>query len=285
MGRPSRNDVDYFPFLCKEGKAMFIIDKKWGNDGYAIWIKTLRALAVTNHHFLDFRKKEDVFFHAVKCNVSEELLFEVLFELAKMGEFDLFLWNEGIVYSDKFIENISEAYKKRNNQLLKKEELILQIGIKVHDSGVTTSVNSVKVPVKPHTILDYTILEKEKNLSIKNSMLAAQSNLETAAMKNNTSVENIVKYFNDFWHVNDYDTNESSQTEGEIRIHFNRWLGKNKPPQIKFVDEWGEYGEDYYSAFVGEKTEPEKYKEAIDAGFVKYSDSELRFKVIKKTAK
>ena len=59
MGRPSRNDVDYFPFLCKEGKAMFIIDKKWGNDGYATWIKTLRALAVTNHHFLDFRKKED----------------------------------------------------------------------------------------------------------------------------------------------------------------------------------------------------------------------------------
>ena len=127
--------------------------------------------------------------------------------------------------------------------------------------------------------------ETDKNLSIKNSMLAAQSNLETAAMKNNRTVENIVKYFNDFWHVNDYDTNESSQTEGEIRIHFNRWLGKNKPPQIKFVDEWGEYGEDYYSAFVGEKTEPEKYKEAIDAGFVKYSDSELRFKIIKKTAK
>lgn len=126
--------------------------------------------------------------------------------------------------------------------------------------------------------------EREKNLSIKNSMLAAQQNLESAAMQHSTSTENIVKFFNDFWHTNDYDTNETNQTESEIRIHFNRWLKKNKPPQIKFADEWGEYEKDYYCAFFSEKTEPEKYKEAIEAGFVKYSDTELRFKIIKKQA-
>ena len=42
MARPERNNVDYFPFLCKEGKAMFYIEQKYGNDGYATWIKLLR---------------------------------------------------------------------------------------------------------------------------------------------------------------------------------------------------------------------------------------------------
>ena len=217
MGRPSRNDVDYFPFLCKEGKAMFIIDKKWGNDGYATWIKTLRALAVTNHHFLDFRKKEDVFFHAVKCNVSEELLFEILFELAKMGEFDLFLWNQGIVYSDKFIDNILEAYKKRSNKLFKKEELMLQIGIKVQDSAVSTSVNPLKVDVKPQSILEYTILD---NIKIKEEILNSQSWLEATAKNNGTDVKSLIEIFEKFWTMQVYETNNENKTQSEIQKHF-----------------------------------------------------------------
>ena len=33
MARPERNNVDYFPFLCKEGKAMYYIEKKYKNKG------------------------------------------------------------------------------------------------------------------------------------------------------------------------------------------------------------------------------------------------------------
>lgn len=33
MARPQRNNVDYFPFFCKEGKSMFYIEQKYGNDG------------------------------------------------------------------------------------------------------------------------------------------------------------------------------------------------------------------------------------------------------------
>ena len=39
MARPTRNDVDYFPFMCKEGKGMYVIEEKYGNDGFATWIK------------------------------------------------------------------------------------------------------------------------------------------------------------------------------------------------------------------------------------------------------
>lgn len=171
-------------------------------------------------------------------------------------------------------DNLTETQDKPNDNLtITKQE--------PNDNQSETQNNHTNTNTNTNT---NTEREREKNLSIKISMLAAQKNLEAAAMKNNTSVENILKSFNDFWHTNDYDTNDNNQTESEIRVHFNRWLNKNKPPQIKFVDEWGEYGEDYYCAFFGEKTEPEKYKEAIEAGFVKYSDTELRFKIIKNKA-
>ena len=282
MGRPSRNDVDYFPFLCKEGKAMFIIDKKWGNDGYATWIKTLRALAVTNHHFLDFRKKEDVFFHAVKCNVSEELLFEILFELAKMGEFDLFLWNQGIVYSDKFIDNILEAYKKRSNKLFKKEELMLQIGIKVQDSAVSTSVNPLKVDVKPQSILEYTILD---NIKIKEEILNSQSWLEATAKNNGTDVKSLIEIFEKFWTMQVYETNNENKTQSEIQKHFGNWLKTNKPPQIKFTDEWGERGEDYFPLNCNKEADGDRYIQAIAEGWEIYNDYELRMRIIKKDKK
>ena len=123
--------------------------------------------------------------------------------------------------------------------------------------------------------------EREKNLSIKNSMLAAQTNLEAAAMQHSTSTENIVKFFNDFWHTNDYDTNATNQTESEIRIHFNRWLKKNKPPQIKFVDEWGVEGVDYLELNVIESQEETKFNDKIEQGWVKYTDYLMRYKIKK----
>ena len=52
MARQEQNNVEYFSFLCKEGKAMFYIEHKYGNDGYATWIRILRKLGVTYYHYL-----------------------------------------------------------------------------------------------------------------------------------------------------------------------------------------------------------------------------------------
>lgn len=204
--------------------------------------------------------------------------------LCDSGIFEEFDGNICINFLNEQLEDRG-ATSKINSESAKKRWLKHRADKESDANALRTQYerNANAMPIEENRIEENR--EREKNLSIKNSMLAAQTNLEAAAMQHSTSTENIVKFFNDFWHTNDYDTNATNQTESEIRIHFNRWLNKNKPPQIKFVDEWGEYGEDYYSAFFGEKTEPEKYKEAIEAGFVKYSDTELRFKIIKKTSK
>lgn len=133
MARPERNDVDYFPYLCKEGKAMFYIEQKYSNDGFATWIKILRQLAVTNYHYLNLNNKADLMILSAKCKVSEEILISIINDLVELGEFDKKLWIENrIIWNQKFIDSIQDAYKKRNNKCITYEglrKLILSLGV------------------------------------------------------------------------------------------------------------------------------------------------------------
>lgn len=124
MARPERNDVDYFPFLCKEGKAMFIIESQYGNDGYASWIKILRLFAVTNYHYLNLQSETEILFVASKCKVDKDKLLKIINTLVEIGEFDADLWSQHILWGEKFTLSVKDAYIKRANKLMNKEELI-----------------------------------------------------------------------------------------------------------------------------------------------------------------
>jgi hypothetical protein len=151
MARPERNNVDYFPFYCKEGKGSFVIETKYGNDGYSTWIKILRQLAVTNYHFLDLSNTSDFMFLSSKCKISEDILLKIIDDLAELGEIEKDLWQEKrIIFSVKFIESIQDAYKKRNNKCITLNGLRTLLGIKTDDSSPVNPVNSSG---NPHTIV------------------------------------------------------------------------------------------------------------------------------------
>lgn len=125
MARPERNNVDYFPFLCKEGRAMFYIEQKYGNDGYASWVKILRQLSVTNYHYLNLSDRIEFMFLSSKCRVTEETLRNIIQDLCDLGEFDNDLWVEyNIIFSEKLIGSIQDAYNKRNNKCITLEGLL-----------------------------------------------------------------------------------------------------------------------------------------------------------------
>lgn len=124
MSRPERNNVDYFPLYCKEGKSMHYIEQRYGNDGFATWIKILRALAVTNYHFLDVSDEAELMFLSSKCNIKENILIDIINDLCKLGEIDQELWqNEKIIFSQKFISSIEDAYKNRVNKCINLKSL------------------------------------------------------------------------------------------------------------------------------------------------------------------
>lgn len=160
MATYEKRNVDYFPFLCKEGKAMFYIETKYGNDGYATWIKLLRQLAVTNNHWINLSDSMEMMFTAAKCKVSEGVLQNIITDLSKMGEFNEILWSENkIIYSEKFILNIQDAYSRRNNKCMQLSELCIHL----KELGIHNSYNNPKrVGELPHIIVYNNIVDKSK---------------------------------------------------------------------------------------------------------------------------
>ena len=123
MARPERNTIDYFPHLLGEGKKMFFIENKYGNNGYATWYKILEKLGSTEYHYLNLNREDEVMFLASKCKVSEEMLILIINDLSKMDVFSKELWVNKIVWCPQFIESIEDAYKKRNNKCITLEGL------------------------------------------------------------------------------------------------------------------------------------------------------------------
>ena len=127
MARPQSNTVEYFPHYISDGKKMFFIETKYGNDGFATWFKILESLASTENHYLDLENETDVMFLSSKCRVEEKVLFSILNDLSKLGEIDKDLWSEKIVFSEKFIESIQDAYKRRNSKCMQKDGLCIHL--------------------------------------------------------------------------------------------------------------------------------------------------------------
>ena len=125
MARSARNSVDYFPHSISHGKKMFYVRNKFGNDGYAVWFMLLEELAKADFHYLDLKDDVSIMYLSCAFNVSEEKLKEIINVLVKFGEFDVDLWeSESILFNEKFIDNISDAYKKRNNNCIDKISLV-----------------------------------------------------------------------------------------------------------------------------------------------------------------
>jgi predicted Ser/Thr protein kinase len=89
--------------------------------------------------------------------------------LVKLGEFDSDLWENRIIYCQKFNDSISDAYKKRGNKMMKKEELIQFLCDKGVVKAQKVSVNPQKVSVKPQSILKETKEKETKEKEIQAS--------------------------------------------------------------------------------------------------------------------
>lgn len=121
---------------------MFYIQNKYKNDGYATWVKILRLLAVTNYHHLDLSDKSERMYLSSKCGVDELVLTDIICDLSNLGEFDAHLWEQhSIVWSQKFVDSIGDAYKKRNNRCITYQGLLSRLGLKSPVNPESSRVN------------------------------------------------------------------------------------------------------------------------------------------------
>jgi hypothetical protein len=92
---------------------MFIIEQKYGNDGYAFWFKLLEMMGKEDGHFIDFRDESKWAFFQAKTKLSEETCQEIFDLLAKLGAIDPSFWKIRVVWSQNFVDGIASVYGNR----------------------------------------------------------------------------------------------------------------------------------------------------------------------------
>lgn len=156
MARPERNNVDYFPHSVSHGKKMHFLREKYNNDGYAVWFMLLEELGKADYHYLNLSDNIQLMYLSSQFKISESCLKDIINDLVKMGDFDRELWESNlIIYNQKFVDSIEDAYSKRRNNCVCKNTLLLRLEglgvIKQSKSPRKPSKRSLKGSINPQS--------------------------------------------------------------------------------------------------------------------------------------
>jgi DnaD/phage-associated family protein len=149
------------------GKTLFILENKYGNDGYAFWFKILELLANTEGHKYDCSDSYNYEFLVAKTHINKEMADEILNLLADLDAIDKELWKHKIIWSDNFIKNITDAYERRKVKLPEKPKinsLCIQkpssTVVNVYNNSSENENDVVNVNINPQSILNESILNE-----------------------------------------------------------------------------------------------------------------------------
>jgi len=113
MARPHKQTVDYFPHYCVHKNTMFIIEQRYGNDGYAFWFKLLEQLGSTEGHYLDMNDELAWEFLQAKTRLCDVSICSLLDTLSKLKAIDPELWSKRVIWCQNFVDNVAVVYKNR----------------------------------------------------------------------------------------------------------------------------------------------------------------------------
>lgn len=117
MGRQQKQTAEYFPHFVKESKTLFILERRWGNDGYALWYKLLELLCRTDGHAYDFSNPANREYFLALAKLDEETVEEIMRCLVELGNVDRELWEQDrVIWVQNLVNNLDGLYSKRVSQ-------------------------------------------------------------------------------------------------------------------------------------------------------------------------
>jgi len=117
MARKESRTVEYFPHQVAHKKTITLLKSKFKSDGYAVFFQTLEKLGKSKDHFFDFSDEIDWLFYVSEMGVSESITKEILDYCVRLRAFDQELYDNNILWSDNFVENLEPVYSKRINDI------------------------------------------------------------------------------------------------------------------------------------------------------------------------
>ena len=117
MARKKRKNVDYFPHLAHHKKPLRIINKKYGNDGYAFYFKLRELLAKTDYHNYDLSNDIDWQDFVSEMDIDEKKAVELIEFMVRLEELDEDMWkNEKRLWSENLKDDLLPVYNKRKSR-------------------------------------------------------------------------------------------------------------------------------------------------------------------------
>lgn len=121
MSRNNKFTVEYFPHFCSQGRTKAILQRKFGNDGYSVFFKTLEMLGSSEGHFYNC---DDILlweYLIARVEVEDKRVEEIYKLLVRLGQFDKGLWENGrVIWCQNFVDNLNPIYTKRIRPIPKK---------------------------------------------------------------------------------------------------------------------------------------------------------------------
>ncbi len=228
MARPEKFTVDYFPHLCKQGKTMYILEARFGNDGYAFWFKLLEILATTRGHYFDASDPIQLEFLGAKTRFPVDKTELILSLLASIDAIDKELWEHKLIWCENLVKNVSEVYSNRKGLLPQKPYFLdgkLQQNIDNHNNNLVNVVNNpISSTDNTQTKVEETKVDKTKlkeSRGKETTTLSFQEYIEQELRKefSDLNLEEELKKFNLYW-------SEGKRKLQRPKSAFRNWLLK-----------------------------------------------------------
>jgi len=136
-GRPQKQTVDFFPHDAVGGKTLFILQNRFGNNGFSTWFKLLMLLCRTPGHAYNCSKPTDWQFLVAEMALSVEETQLILDCLAELEAIDPELWQQKTIWSQNLVNRLSPVYRERK----------APIPIKPPTNGISPPINSINPPL------------------------------------------------------------------------------------------------------------------------------------------
>lgn len=178
MARPKRQTVDFFLHYCKGGKTLYILEGKYGNDGYAFWFKLLELLGESEGHFYSCKNSVEWEFLLAKTRMRGEIASSIIDTLIDLGKVDAELWREGrIIWIENFVKYLSEVYKRRKIDLPQKPTLDTETELMHTETTITDDRNAVNgdFSKQKHDRVEKSRVDKSREREEKSRLLPAHT--------------------------------------------------------------------------------------------------------------
>jgi hypothetical protein len=183
--------VDYFPHYCQHKKTLFILEERYGNDGYAFWFKLLEMLGNSKGHYLDLNDSSEMEFLMAKTHLSGVIGMEILDLLAKLGAIDPEAWSRKAIWCQNFVDGVAPVYQSRRQPVPQKPSCLAE---KPEPSEVISGRNpqadGIPHTDNPQTRVEKTIGEKsrsEEDRSLREGETQAVAAVAAPATDDNTT--------------------------------------------------------------------------------------------------